>query len=507
MAITHKIWGKNETGGTTCSVAEKCMTVPHWAGKMLFVNGIYEQLGSGSTKSMFDNYDYNLTDADAFITNGENSKIGIYCSGAPERLTATYMVNSQYSPVKLFDNNEGIWSAEIDITYAPVTGLVETSKESGTSQYSEYVEYNDGYRVNDMFLFNDTGEKVCTYGLSGDTNNDEFISKTGTNRFKGCEDLVSVKLLYSMNTISEGTFSGCTSFTGYSNPNYVSYISGNAFSDCTALENATLGRHLQKIGNGVYSGCTSLTSITFDGIEDIESSTAPQKGFTSSLGLSDTMLDTIPYKCFYGCSSLSNTIFRKINYTGDANYSLTTKSYNGIYFPENIKKIGDMAFYDCSSLTAVSLNKVNTLGEKAFNNTSIREIDMTPVSAISSYAFYENNVIERITLSDPQNNLLVEIPEFAFYNCQNLIEMSIGPNCERIGAFAFAYSENLCTINCYAQTPPDVNDTAFSVTGTCVAGAKLHVPVGSKNSYVANEIWLSYANEDPNNIIEDLIIN
>ena len=430
MAITHKIWKKNNAGNTCSTIADtSCMVVPNWAGKMLFTDGTYEQLNSVQTADMLDKYDYNLTDADVFITNDENSKVGIYCSGAPERLTAVYSHGTW--PTKLFSDNDGIWSAEFDVTYSGVGELVPTSKESGTSQYSEYVEYNDGYRIDNIFDFNDlgSGDKVCTYGI---INEENYLNKTGVGRFSGCTDLVSVKLLYSMNTISDGAFSGCTSFTGYSNPNYVKEIGVNAFSDCTALGNATLGRHLQTIGEAAYSGCTALTSVTFDGIEDINSSTysrSRQVGFIpnwndTQIITGETEFNTIPNKCFYGCTNLETTIFRGINYGGNANYNLITKPCPSeiIYFPGNIKEIGDEAFYGCLGLTGVSLNKVHTLGYHPFNNTNIELIDITPVSAMSSQVFSENTVLTAITVdtASTEINTLEYIPSRAFYKCTNL---------------------------------------------------------------------------------------
>ena len=67
---------------------------------------------------------------------------------------------------------------------------------------------------------------------------------------------------YSVTSIGNCAFSGCTGLTSVTIPNSVTSISDHAFSDCTGLTEVTIPNSVTRIGSSAFENCTGLTSVT-----------------------------------------------------------------------------------------------------------------------------------------------------------------------------------------------------------------------------------------------------
>ena len=130
----------------------------------------------------------------------------------------------------------------------------------------------------------------------GDTYGDKTYSVTsiGDYAFRGCSGLTSVTIPNSVTGIGYGAFDGCSNLTSVTldsdavlNNNYYgmdyyfgaqvkTYIIGNSvtkvrgFSDCSELTSVTIGNSVTEISNYAFQGCSSLTSIDIpDNVSDI----------------------------------------------------------------------------------------------------------------------------------------------------------------------------------------------------------------------------------------------
>ena len=142
---------------------------------------------------------------------------------------------------------------------------------------------------------------------------------------------------YTVSSIGNNAFFGCTSLTSVIIPGSVTSIGTNAFTDCTGLTSVTIPDSVTSIGFGAFDGCTGLTSIIIP-------------GSVISIGL----------RAFKGCSGLRSIII-----------------------PDSVTSIENYAFQDCSDLTSVFVLFASDPSGKAINSKIIGAL-----SAPSSPEFY-----------------------------------------------------------------------------------------------------------------------
>lgn len=88
--------------------------------------------------------------------------------------------------------------------------------------------------------------------------------------FLSCENLASIIIPPSVNTLGEGAFSRCVSLTSINMPESVTNIGEGAFWGCESLTSITIPESVTSIGSGTFNGCSGLTSLTLpDGITSI----------------------------------------------------------------------------------------------------------------------------------------------------------------------------------------------------------------------------------------------
>ena len=155
----------------------------------------------------------------------------------------------------------------------------------------------------------------------------EGCANVGGGAFSGCENIVSVDLPSSINTIDRSAFSGCGikkaeipygvtsieefSFEGCEQlttielPDSVKVIGYNAFGGCSSLERVVIPDSVTNMDSSVFSWCTALSEVSLgSGITTIWNN--------AFAGCTNLSIISIPYNCtqiwgsaFAGCSNLS----------------------------------------------------------------------------------------------------------------------------------------------------------------------------------------------------------
>lgn len=146
---------------------------------------------------------------------------------------------------------------------APTAPTTPTQSVSGTTVYGDYFRLEDGVLT---FLPQKYQGGAVLY--VPDAINGETVTAIGTDCFAGCEELTTIYLPDSIQTIYPGAFAGCTNLRGMYFPDGVTYIGADAFAGCVSLEAISVPASMQSIATGAFDGCARLHYIFFEGTFD-----------------------------------------------------------------------------------------------------------------------------------------------------------------------------------------------------------------------------------------------
>lgn len=325
---------------------------------------------------------------------------------------------------------------------------------------SAYVPGSLSEISNNMFF-------ACTYLTTIEIENG--ISKIGKSAFDGCSHLTSITIPESVNEIGENAFTkaGITSITV---PKDVTEIKKQTFSSCADLEIVNLGNNITEIGSGAFAGCAKLTAInipesiqvinddTFNGCSSLTKIKIPSN--TTSIGNS----------AFEGCESLEELVIpNKVTAIGIYAFSGCNK-IKTVNFPESITHIGTAAFKGCTSL-------------ESFTGQHVIEDNRTVMINRTLVAFAPAGVTEYTV-----PNIISSIGGYAFFNCDELTNVTIHKDVKYLYEQCFANCDNLKEIYCQPTTPPSAGEKIFDGISK---EAIIHVPAKCGEAYMA--AWSSYA--------------
>jgi hypothetical protein len=313
------------------------------------------------------------------------------------------------------------------------------------------------------------------------------LSKLADAEFKGCSQLISLKLPTTIRSMGNEALADCSSLTEFALPDSLEEIMGSALNNCSALTTlnipATLVRGLGYIT--FCSGCSKLSQFVVDENNPVYSSLDGvlynkdktiiiryPSGKKASLFSSPNTVVEIGNGAFEQCVSLSNIILT-----------------------ESLKVVRNFAFRGCTALTALIVpSMVNEMGSSCFEDCySLISLGLPMfITEINNAMFKNCRSLSQVTLPETVR----EIRSNAFSGCVSINSVVLGQNIKGLGDNAFMGCSGLKDLTVGWLTP--LNIPAL-FTGVDLNSCTLHVPATTKPIYQQYPVW-----KDFHNIVENL---
>lgn len=294
------------------------------------------------------------------------------------------------------------------------------------------------------------------------------------------ESVTYESINYSVTSIGESAFFGCTSLTSVSIPYSVTSIGGSAFGYCPGLTSV----HITNL--------EAWCKILFTSSESNPLSYAHRLYLNGEI-IKDLIIPnsitSIGEYTFIGSSCLTSVTIPN-SVTNISNYAFGgCSSLTSVTIPNSVTSIGNYAFSGCSGLTSITIpNSVTSIGDGAFGGCSGLTSVTIPnsVTYIAYGGFSECSGLTSVTI--PNSVTIIGIG--AFYKCSGLTSITIGNSVTRIGARAFNGCSELTDVICYAKNVPNTERDAFE--NSYIEYATLHVPLASVNAYKDVTPWKNF---------------
>ena len=277
--------------------------------------------------------------------------------------------------------------------------------------------------------------------------------------FYDCRYLTTVNLPDGIETIGAYAFYN-TDLRGIAIPSSVTTIGEYAFSGCNNIQSFVVPSMVESVGFGMLNDCGSLTELTLPFMERGLCYVFGTWNYDDSCQYIPSSLKTVtltggtsvPNYAFYDCQYLTTVNLAEGIETIGA-YAFYNGSLTEIDIPNTVTSIGEYAFASCNQITAFTIpNTVNNVGFGILNNcNNIAELTLPFIGASRTeqsglyYVFgtwnyddsyqYIPSSLKTVTLTGGTS-----VPDYAFYNCQNLTAINLPESLESIGSYAFKNS-------------------------------------------------------------------
>ena len=268
------------------------------------------------------------------------------------------------------------------------------------------------------------------------------VTSIGDYAFSGCSGLTSIEIPNSVTSIGKYAFSRCTGLTS------IIVENGNSLYDsrnnCNAIietatntlivgcKNTTIPNSVTSIGSNAFYGCSGLTSVTIpNSVTSIGSWAFYYCTGLTSLTIGNSVT-SIGNSAFYGCSGLTS-----------------------VTIPNSVTSIGGAAFYGCSGLTSVTIpNSVTSIGCGAFSDCTGLT---SPVYNAHVFAYLPTSYSGAYTIPDGIESIACG----TFESCSSLTSVTIPNSFTSIGSGAFRNCIGLTSVT-IPNSVTSIGDWAFS---------------------------------------------
>jgi hypothetical protein len=251
--------------------------------------------------------------------------------------------------------------------------------------------------------------------------------------------------------IGESAFSNCKDLYSVSLPNSIITIGKDAFYNCEGIVSLFLPSSIMSIDEGAFTNCTGLRSINLpDKLEEINVTVFSNCTSLEKITIPNGV-ERIWYSAFEGCISLKT-----------------------LTIPSSVRSISRYAFKGCSNIeTLVFEDGDKDIWIEGFSgNTFFSTFDGVIVKNLYiGRAYYQYN--------DYSANYPIDFSQTKV--------LSLGEHIKKITT----WSQSIETIYAFSINP---DKTTVEFDNSTYINAKLYVPTGTKEKYMAADGWKNFFN-------------
>lgn len=305
--------------------------------------------------------------------------------------------------------------------------------------------------------------------------------------FYNCNAMTTVVIPEGVTHIAENAFQSCKALTRVTVPESVTEISDYAFSYCRALEEVKLSSETTSIGAYAFSDCSVLKAINLPDTVKTIGDYAFSGCKSAAVLVMSKAVESIGDYAFYGCELIPEVnLGEGLESIGERAFEYC-KAIKSVVIPESAKRIGNRAFTFCESLESVLvgegieyIGRDVLLGTKYYDETTDSIVylgnwivgckdkaiqtglDLTTLInegtvGIADFAFSQCNGFTGVTLPD-----IKYVGQFAFFQCEKLMEVKLGEGAKRIDDYAFMGCKILSTVLISKTEISYIGDYAFN---------------------------------------------
>lgn len=429
----------------------------------------------------------------------------------------TYISELYLTAVKTIEMRAIVENQSLETIHIPATLLKITDRGIVSNPILQnYIvdENNPNYKDIDGVLFSDDGDTLISYPIGRPATTYEIPSGTkvlGNAAFRSHSKITSIVIPNTVTKIDMSCFNVCTNLkevtfeptsqlkvivsgafreSGIERitlPASLQTLEHHAFVLCKKLKEVTVedGSQLTAIAYNTFQGCEALEDFTFLGTAN-NLVTIGQYAFDDCVSLKafeiPASVTLISNNAFSQCRAMHTAIFPDNSALKEIRFGAFAESgIQEITLPNALKLVGDDAFRNCDVLEAAHFGKnANSISPIAFRGCKLLQhitVDRlnTTYSAVDGMLltkdketlviFPAGKANDTFTLLAPS---IKTIGDYAFYECENLRNVTIPNKVTSIGKRAFGFCENLNTVTmlCDELIDPDnikqaLNEAAF----------------------------------------------
>ena len=313
------------------------------------------------------------------------------------------------------------------------------------------------------------------------------VTSIGNYAFYGCTGLTSMVIPNLLNSIGSDAFYYCIGLTSITIPNSVTSIEGDAFNTCIGLTSITIPNSVTYMGRNPFAGCSGLEQI----VVDIENTVY------NSHEDCNAIIKTSNNELVTGCK---NTIIPNSVTSIGVWAFFYCQDLTSIVIPNSVNSIGTYAFVDCQSLTSIIIpNSVTYMGTNPFSGCiSLEQIIVDIGNTVYDSREGSNAIIKTSNnelVTGCKNtiipNSVTSIGVHAFRFCNDLTSIIIPNSVNSIGDFAFDNCDGLTSLTVLADNPPVLGNDVFDNVPKDIP---VYVPIGTIGAYQNADGWNEFTN-------------